>query len=66
MSTINLWSFSPLSGPLPRGRGFRDELPGGEHRVLPGSGGIRRRGSVGRLLRLLRILARRRRQSGGR
>ncbi len=71
MSTINLWSFSPLSGWAPRGRHFRGELSGtgplgGEHGALPGPGDVRRRGSMSRLLRLLRILARHRRRSGGR
>jgi len=66
MTTIKLWSFSPLSGPAPRGPRFRGELPGGallggEGRMLPGSGG-RYPGCVSRLLRLLRILARRRRR----
>lgn len=65
MTRMMLWSFSPLSRWVPRDSRYRQELPGsatlgGTGRALPG--GAHASGpSAPRWLRLLKILARRRR-----
>ncbi len=68
MTRILLWSFSPLSRWVPRDSRFRQELPGsaplgGVGGCLPG-GAHASGASAPSWLRLLRILARRKRASG--